>query len=173
MSVISEAVEALKNEFGEAILSVQEFRGQTTIEVTPEQLVECCRFLRDHGDLRFDRLSSVIGIDYWPRQPRFAVEYQLFSITRCVYLGLRILLEAETAEAPTLEGVYHNANWYEREVFDMFGIVFQGHSDLRRILLPSDWEGHPLRKDYPLGHEEVQFTFNYEDIQKHKKYARK
>jgi NADH-quinone oxidoreductase subunit C len=79
-------------------------------------------------------------------------------------LCLRVPLNASTPHLPTAEKVYPGANWYEREVFDMFGITFDGHSDMRRIIMPYDWQGHPLRKDYPLGYEEVEFSFNYDDI---------
>jgi NADH-quinone oxidoreductase subunit C len=81
-------------------------------------------------------------------------------------------LNSDAAELPTVEGVYPNANWHEREVFDMFGVTFKGHSDLRRILMPEDWEGHPLRKDFPLGYEEIQFSFNFDEIDKRKPYAK-
>jgi NADH-quinone oxidoreductase subunit C len=100
------------------------------------------------------------------------VIYQLFSIPNGEFLRLRVPLQDEDAELPTVEGLYLNANWFEREVFDMFGITFTGHSDLRRILMPHDWEGHPLRKDYPLGWEEIQFSFNFDEIDRKKRYAK-
>ena len=81
-------------------------------------------------------------------------------------------VHGDDAELPTATGVHLNANWHEREVFDMFGIKFVGHPDLRRILMPADWGGHPLRKDYPLGYEEVEFTFNFDEIEKKKPYAK-
>jgi NADH-quinone oxidoreductase subunit C len=87
-------------------------------------------------------------------------------------LCLRTRLDNASPVMPTLTGVYPNANWKEREIWDMFGITFEGHPDPRRILMPSDWEGHPLRKDYPLGYEEVQFTFNYDEIHQRKPYAK-
>jgi NADH-quinone oxidoreductase subunit C len=85
---------------------------------------------------------------------------------------LRVPLQGTDAELPTIESVYLNANWFEREVYDMFGILFKGHSDLRRLLMPKDWEGHPLRKDYPLGYEEIQFSFNFDEIDRRKPYAK-
>jgi NADH-quinone oxidoreductase subunit C len=87
-------------------------------------------------------------------------------------IGLRVPISGHNPYIPTLEGLYSNANWREREIWDMFGIRFEGHSDMRRILMPHDWQGHPLRKDYPLGYEEVQFTFNAEEIEQGKPYAK-
>jgi NADH-quinone oxidoreductase subunit C len=98
--------------------------------------------------------------------------YRFTSIANRLTLNVRVPVPALDAVVPTLEGVYHNANWREREVYDMFGIIFRSHSDLRRILMPHDWEGHPLRKDYPLGYEEPQFTFNFDEIDVRKPYAK-
>ncbi len=101
-------------------------------------------------------------MDYWPDQsPRFHVVYGVRSLQHNLILGLRVPLDGNAPTLPTIESVYRNANWFERELWDMFGIHFDGHSDLRRILMPHDWEGHPLRKDYPLGYEEVQYTFQF------------
>jgi NADH-quinone oxidoreductase subunit C len=121
--------------------------------------------------LQFNFLSALTAVDYWPHEPRFAVAYQLYSVSNNCFLGLRVLLPGETPEISTLETVYPNANWHEREVYDLYGITFRDHSDLRRILMPYDWEGHPLRKDYPLGYEEVQFSFNFDEIDRRKNYA--
>jgi NADH-quinone oxidoreductase subunit C len=90
--------------------------------------------------------------------------YQLRNLTRLLHIALRVPLSGNAPKMETLERVFPNANWFERELWDMFGIFFEGHSDLRRILMPYDWEGHPLRKDYPLGYEEVQFTFNVDEV---------
>ena len=98
--------------------------------------------------------------------------YQFFSLENKIFIGMRVPVEGTQPEVPTLEGIYPNANWHEREVHDMFGIKFEGHSDMRRILMPHDWEGHPLRKDYPLGYEEVQFSFNVDEIDRRKPYAK-
>ncbi len=102
-------------------------------------------------------LAAQTAVDYWPEQePRFHVDLPAaIRMQHNVRLGLRVPLNGNFPTMPTVEGVYPNANWYEREMWDMFGIRFEGHSDLRRILMPYDWEGHPLRKDYPLGYEEV------------------
>jgi NADH-quinone oxidoreductase subunit C len=118
-------------------------------------------------------LVEQTAVDYWPQSsPRFHVVYRLRSLKNNLIIGLRVPLEGELPELPTIEGVYRNANWFEREIWDMFGIKITGHSDMRRILMPHDWIGHPLRKDYPLGYEEVQFTFNYDEIDQRKPYVK-
>ncbi len=103
-------------------------------------------------------LEAETAVDYWPQTtPRFHVIYQLYSTKNNIQLRIRVHLDGNAPSLPTIEGVYPNANWHEREIWDMFGIRFEGHSDPRRILMSADWAGHPLRKDYPLGYEEVQF----------------
>ncbi len=142
----------------------QEFRGEVTVFLTPECLVEALQTLRD--EFRFEMLVDVTAVDYWPEEtPRFHVNYQLYSLSQNVLLRVRVPLDGHAPTLRTVEKVYPGANWYEREVFDLFGIRFEGHSDMRRIIMAADWEGHPLRKDYPLGYEEVQFTFNFDQIQ--------
>jgi NADH-quinone oxidoreductase subunit C len=155
------AVEDLKKRFG---AQQSEFRGQISLLVGPEDIVEACQVLRDeHG---FDMLATVTAVDYWPeQQPRFHLVYQFNSLSKLVRLAVRVPLDGNEPSVDSVTGVYPSANWHEREVWDMFGVHFEGHPDLRRILMPYDWEGHPLRKDYPLGYEEVQFTFNYEEIE--------
>ncbi|NPA31337.1 MAG: NADH-quinone oxidoreductase subunit C [Chloroflexi bacterium] len=145
----------------------QVFRGEVSFVVPPEGLAEAARLLRD--ELDFDALLDLTAVDYWPEgRPRFQVIYQFYSYTHNVAVRLRVPVEEDAAEVPSLVDLYPSANWYEREVWDMFGIRFAGHPDLRRILMPYDWVGHPLRKDYPLGYEEPQFTFNFDDIERRK-----
>ncbi|MBT3390904.1 MAG: NADH-quinone oxidoreductase subunit C [Chloroflexi bacterium] len=147
------------------------FRDEVSLILSPNDVVEICRQLRD--DFDFNLLSSLTAVDYWPaNDPRFHVVYQLYSIENNITLRLRVLVPGENPKIPTIEKLYPNANWHERELWDMFGIQVDGHSDLRRILMPADWEGHPLRKDYPLGYEEVQFSFNAEEIDKKKPYVK-
>lgn len=149
-----------------------EFRGQIRLLLAPEQLVSVARALRDeHG---FAMLSAITAVDYWPQEdPRFHIVYQFISYSKKMRLQLRVPLAGNAPEIATLVDVYPNANWYERELWDMFGIHIEGHPDLRRILMPHDWEGHPLRKDYPLGYEEVQFSFNYEEVDRRKPRPKK
>ena len=150
---------------------LQDFRAETALMVDRGKLVEVCETLRDEFD--FDMLSDLTVVDYWPAQePRFHVVYHLFSIPTGMRVGLRVPVPGTEPTVPTIEAIYPNANWHEREIWDMFGIKVESHSDLRRILMPFDWEGHPLRKDYPLGYEEVQFTFNFDEIDARKPYAR-
>jgi NADH-quinone oxidoreductase subunit C len=120
-----------------------------TIYVPADRLVETARALRDTPSLGFNVLVEVTAADYLPRAPRFEIVYHLLSI--CHRARLRVKVRATDGEAvPTLQGVWRSAGWPEREVYDMFGIVFAGHTDLRRILMPEEWEGHPARKDYPV-----------------------
>ena len=142
---------------------VQEFRGEITLLVSPEFHLEAARTLRD--EFEFNMLLDETAVDYFPQEsPRFHIVYHLYSMSQNLVLRLRVPLDGSQPSVQTLESVYPNANWKEREIWDMFGIRFEGHSDMRRILMPDDWEGYPLRKDYPLGYEEVEFTFNIDEI---------
>ena len=147
-----------------------EFRGEVSLILAKEYIVTTCQALRD--EFGFEVLTEETGVDYWPAQtPRFHVVYRLRSLRHNLIIGLRVPLDGNAPVMPSITGVYANANWFERELWDMFGIRFEGHPDLRRILMPYDWEGHPLRKDYPLGYEEVQFSFNFDEIDERKPYA--
>ena len=160
-------VKKLQADFGAA---VEEFRGEAHVTVPAERLLATLEACRDQ--LGFDLLDSLTAVDYWPKSPRFHIVYLLTSVTKNLSLTLRVPVDSDQPEVPTASGVYASANWREREVWDMFGVRFAGHPDPRRILMPPDWEGHPLRKDYPLGYEEPQFTFNYEEINLRKPYAK-
>lgn len=162
-------VQALQEKFG---VTHEEFRGETQVFVKTENIVEALTLLRDKYD--FELLSAMTAIDYWPQlSPRFHVIYQLTSLARSLWLQLRVPLDGNEPHIPTATGVYEVANWRERELRDMFGIVPDGHPDLRILLLPEGWEDkHPLRRDFPLGYEEVQFTFNIDEINLRKPYAK-
>lgn len=148
-------------------LEQNEFRDQAILIVAPEKIVEVARTLRD--EFGFKMLSDETAVDYLPQEtPRFHIIYQLRDLEKLRLITLRVPLNGDTPHLETMEQVFPNANWFEREIWDMFGVVFDGHSDPRRILMPYDWEGHPLRKDYPLGYEEVQFTFNADQVQMRK-----
>ncbi len=145
-------VEAVRQAFPEAILEEQSFRGETTLVLRPADLVGVARLLRDDPALAFTMLKDCCGADYLGlgQGPRFGVVYQLYSMARNA--SLRLMLRVAEGEAvPSVTGVWPGASWYERETYDMFGVAFTGHPDLRRILMPDDSAGHPLRKDFPLG----------------------
>jgi NADH-quinone oxidoreductase subunit C len=165
-------VEALTGEFPDAVEGTQEFRGELTILVAADHIGAVCRYCRDSKGLEYNFLSDVAGVDYYPQEPRFAVSYHLYSMVHNRSLRLKVYLPGDKPELPSVTEVYPAANWSEREIFDLFGVVFSGHPDLRRLLMPDGWDGHPLRKDYPLGYETVQFSFNFDEIDRHKPYAR-
>jgi len=119
---------------------------QKTIGVPGKSIVDVCRVLREAKG--FMLLADITAVDWWPREPRFEVVYQLASGDD--RLRLKVALAGDDARLPTVQSVWPGANWLEREVWDLFGIVFEGHGDLRRLLMPEDWEGHPLRKDFPV-----------------------
>jgi NADH-quinone oxidoreductase subunit C len=121
-----------------------------TISVSRDDVVAIAGTLRDRADLRFDFLAELTAIDWWPREPRFELTYILVSVEHTARLRLKVRVHGEDAHVATVSPIWPAANWLEREVWDMFGIVFDGHPDLRRLLMAEDWEGHPLRKDYPV-----------------------
>jgi NADH-quinone oxidoreductase subunit C len=149
------AVEALRAANPAAVVGVTEHRGQTAVEIAPAEIVAVCRFLKDEQE--FSRLSGVTGVDWYPTEPRFEVVYFLHSLERNTRLRLSCRLSGERPEIDSVTGVWAAANWYEREVFDLFGVVFRNHPDLRRILLPENWQGHPLRKDHPVTGEKYTY----------------
>ena len=161
-------VKAVQTKFG---ATFEEFRDEVHLFVKPEQIVEALTLLRDEQN--FELLSALTAVDYYPQStPRFHVIYQLTSITKNLSVQLRVPVNGTSPKVPTVTRVFGSANWRERELFDMFGIEVEGHPDPRRILMPDDTEGHPLRKDFPLGYEEPQFTFNFDEINLRKPYAK-
>jgi NADH-quinone oxidoreductase subunit C len=150
------AVSALESAHGQSILDGKLDHGETTISIEPADIVEVCRFLKER---RGFRLVSVTAVDWWPQEPRFEVVYHVHSIEHNERLRLKCGVAGGAPEIDSVSGVWRSANWYEREVFDLFGIVFRNHPDLRRIMMPDEWQGHPLRKDYPVhGHK-----YSYQD----------
>jgi NADH-quinone oxidoreductase subunit C len=168
-------VEAVKAAFPDTILDVKEFRGETTIVVARESIVAVARFVRDTAGLVYNYLSDISDVDYYPdynRPERFGVSYHLYSMLYNRRIRLKVYLPEDDPTVDTVTTVWPAANWLEREIFDLMGITFNGHPDLRRLELPDDWEGHPHRRDYPLGYETVMFSFNAEEIMKHKPFAK-
>lgn len=131
-----------------AVLETKQAFGETTLIVDPARIVDLCRHLKDSE--QYIRLSGITAVDMHPAEPRFEVIYHLHSLERNQRLRLKCLLSGANHEIDSATGVWRAANWYEREVYDMFGITFRNHPNLTRILMPIDWEGYPLRKDYPV-----------------------
>jgi NADH-quinone oxidoreductase subunit C len=146
------AASILKQKLPDSILAVNYFRGEETILVRREKIAEICLFLRDHPELRFNYLTEVCGVDFPEREERFEIVYHLYSLESYKRVRLKVLTDEEKP-VPSVTSVWPTANWHEREVFDMFGVKFSGHPDLRRVLMPEDFEKHPLRKDFPLYEE--------------------
>ncbi len=149
----------------------EEFRSEVHVFIHAAQIADVLTFLRDEH--QFSLLSAMTAVDYWPQEnPRFHVIYQLTSLTQNLSIQLRVPVNGNQLKIPTATSVFEVANWREREILDMFGVEFEGHPDPRRILMPEDGDGHPLCKDYPLGYEEPQFTFNFEEIDVRKPYVK-
>ena len=148
MAENNRAVVELRKKYADSVLNVKEFRGEITVTVKKEEIVAICTFLRD--SLKYNLLSDVTAVDYLGREPRFMMVYNLYSIPRKDRLRVKAPVEEGATVIDTVSTVWSTANWLEREVFDLFGITFTGHPDLRRIMMTDDWVGHPLRKDYPL-----------------------
>ncbi|MFB3788761.1 MAG: NADH-quinone oxidoreductase subunit C [bacterium] len=150
---------ALPGIYDAAVEKAVEFRGELTLYIKPEYVTQVCQALRDHPDHRFDMISDLTAVDHLREmqdvEPRFHVVYHLFSTKTKKRLRLKAPVWENRPEIDSVTPVWCGANWHERECYDLFGIVFKGHPDLRRILMPADWEGHPLRKDYPVNDQEV------------------
>lgn len=183
-------VEALEKQFGdEVILYNKEFADEVTVVVAAEHIVAVMKFLKSTPGLMYNFLHDISAVDYYPadygeengydgtgkdfRPERFGVSYHIFSMLYGRTLRVKTFAAEEAPSIPTLTGVWIGADWPEREVLDMMGIEFEGHPDPRRILMPADWQGHPHRRDYPLGYETPMFSFNADEIQRNKPLAKK
>jgi NADH-quinone oxidoreductase subunit C len=143
-----------------AITDTVFFRGEATLQVAPAAIRDTLAYLRDEDAEPWTALMSLHGCDYLPEEPRFGVHYQLLSMERTDRLNVKTRVGVENARLPTVVDLFPTADYQEREVYDMFGVVFDGHPDLRRILMPEDYEGFPQRRDFPMGGEPVLYTFN-------------
>jgi NADH-quinone oxidoreductase subunit C len=144
-------VEMVRGKYPQAVVETVDFRNEQTIVLLPEHLLTVCAYLQKN--LKYNFLSSVTAVDWLERVPRYDVVYHLLSIPHQCELRLKVRVgksREEHPSVPTVSGIWPTANWFEREVYDLFGLTFEGHPDLRRILMPMDWTTHPLRKDYPL-----------------------
>ena len=152
---------AVREAVGEdAVADTSYFREQATLEVPPERVHDVIAFLKDDADKRFELLMSVHGCDYLPEEPRLGVHYQLLSMEHLDRLAVKTRVATDEPKVASVVDLFPGADFQEREVYDMFGVVFDGHPDLRRILMPEDYEGHPQRRDFPIGGEPVLFTNN-------------
>ena len=147
----------LRERDAESILDTVFFRGQATLVAAPESIVETLEALRERG---FRFLASVHGADEYPHEPRLAVHYQLLDMDALDRVAVKVRVPVAEPNVPSVTPQWPTADHQEREIFDMFGVVFDGHPDLRRILMPEDYEGHPQRRDFPIGGEPILFTYN-------------
>jgi NADH-quinone oxidoreductase subunit C len=151
------------------VASTAVFRNEVTLIAEKAQLLTLLAHLKN--EQKFEMLTDVTCVDYYPKEPRFGMLYQLYSLSRNMRVRVKVMLGEYDATLPSACSVYLNANWLEREVYDLFGIVFDAHPDLRRILLPLGYQGHPLRRDIPVRVEENAFSFNRERIDAQKPRA--
>jgi NADH-quinone oxidoreductase subunit C len=165
----SDLLSTLQERFGEAILGGSTQFGELQLRIQREELSAIASALRD--DYGFDYLENLCGVDYLERDPRFEVVYHLLSIATDQRVCLKVGAPENDPRVPSLIALWPTATYQEREVYDLFGVTFDGHEHITRILLPDDWVGYPLRKDVPLGDEEVAFTFNQDRIYAHKPFA--
>jgi len=148
-------LELLAADLGDAALETVFFRRRATLVIDPDRVREVLAALRDRG---YSHLASLHGVDYYPEEPRLGVHYELLDMGRVDRITVKLRLHSERPEVDSVTAEWPTADHQEREVYDMFGVVFRGHHDLRRILMPEDYEGHPQRRDFPVGGEPVIFT---------------
>jgi NADH-quinone oxidoreductase subunit C len=144
----------------EAVAGTNYFRGRATLDVAPSAVHDVLAYLAKDDEEPWGSLMSVHGVDYLPEEPRLGVHYELLSMERCDRLNVRTRVTLDEPHVPTVVDLFPTADYHERETFDMFGVVFDGHPDLRRILMPEDYVGFPQRRDFPMGGEPVLYTFN-------------
>jgi NADH-quinone oxidoreductase subunit C len=149
MTEINLTVKKLKEKFLNSILEVTTFRGEVTVTVSKGEISEICKFVHSDPDLQYHLLTDLCGLDFFPETPRFGVVYLLYSLKNNQRLRVKTRV-GEVESIPSVESIWKAANWYEREAYDLLGINFENHPDLRRIMLWDGYEGHPLRKDFPV-----------------------
>ena len=148
----------------DTVVATLYYRERATLEVAPASVHDVLAYLKLDAGEPFEHLMSLHGCDYLPEEPRLGVHYELLSRERVERLNVKTRVGVDAPEVPTVVDLFPTANFQEREVYDMFGVVFDGHPDLRRILMPEDYEGHPQRRDFPMGGEPVIFTFNENEM---------
>ena len=150
-------LELIAHDLGDAVVETVYFRERATLEIDPTSVRSTLAYLRVQG---YRMLVSVHGVDYYPEEPRLGVHYELLDMSRVDRIGVKLRLPIDSPEVDSVTDAWPTANHQEREIYDMFGVVFLGHPDLRRILMPEDYEGHPQRRDFPIGGEPVIFTYD-------------
>ncbi len=150
----------LRDAHAESIIATDFYRGRAVLEVAPEHVPSVLATLKEKG---YAFLASLHGVDYYPEEPRLGVLYELLDMKQVDRISVKARVSTDDPRMPTAIGLFPGAEFPEREVYDMFGVVFEGHPDLRRILMPEDYEGFPQRRDFPVGGEPVLFTFNEEN----------
>ena len=151
----------LRDQDGDAVLDTVYFRDQAAVLVTPAGVPATLEHLRGKG---YGFLASVHGVDYFPEEPRLGVHYELLDMANVDRISVRTRVSTESPTVPSVTAEWPTADHQEREIYDMFGVIFEGHHDLRRILMPEDYEGHPQRRDFPIGGEPILFTHNERDV---------
>jgi NADH-quinone oxidoreductase subunit C len=152
---------ALRDKVGaDVVLETSYYREQACVEVDPNEIVPVLTYLKSDPDQQYNFLASVHGCDYLPEAPRLGIHYELLNMPRVERLRVKVRLEVDDPKIESVVGLFPTADFQEREIYDFFGVVFKGHPDLRRILMPEDYEGFPQRRDFPLGGEPVLFTHN-------------
>lgn len=159
-----EIAERLKEQFPFDVLDLASFRDQVHVTVKRDRIIDICNYVHKDPDISMDYLSDLCGIDYPGRRLRFEVVYNLYSLKYRHRIRIKALIPENDPSIDSVVPIWKGANWHEREACDMFGIIFNGHPDLRRILMPEDWEGYPLRKDYPLQGPDGSEYRKYEEL---------
>jgi len=177
----------IQAKFADAVLHVKTFRDETTLIITPGKAKDVLLYLRNTPGLVYNFLSDISPVDYYPdaygegfdgverdfRPERYGISYHLYSMLYNRRIRVKTFAADENPVVDSITPVWPAANWLEREIMDLMGVAFEGHPDPRRLLMPEDWSGHPLRRDYPVGKETIAFSFNAEEIYTHKPFAEK
>jgi NADH-quinone oxidoreductase subunit C len=150
-------LELIAHDLGDTVIETVYFRERATLEVDPASIRATLQHLRGLG---YTFLASVHGVDYYPEEPRLGVHYELLDMSKVDRIAVKLRVPIDSPEVDSVTDEWPTANHQEREIYDMFGVLFRGHSDLRRILMPEDYEGHPQRRDFPIGGEPVIFTYD-------------
>lgn len=146
----STVLQKIRNRFSDSVIELHSRLGEDTAVISRKALLDVAKFLKEEPELRFNYLMDVTAVDYWKRKPRFEVVYHFLSLATRLRLRLKVPVGEQDLEVESLTGLWPSADWYEREVYDMYGIKFRNHPNLKRILMYPEFQGHPLRKDYPI-----------------------